>query len=524
MNVILTRLYQYANEITHAALVGQWFGDTPAAEPVAVSYRQLAQQVEAAAAELVMAGRHCIALRADNCLNWAVADLAALQAGVTLVPVPTFFSEQQVSHLLAQAGVDALWGAWPQAHSPLATIAGLPLFSYQGAFVNLPDNTAKITFTSGSTGTPKGVCLSAQSLAATSVALVDRLEQGGIASHRHLVALPLSTLLENVTGLYVPLLLGATSYLFSGETVGLHGSSRFNAQRFVRLVQQYQIETLVVTPALLQALISYPPARNDEPWSLSLRYVAVGGAKVAEPLLRAAHQLGIPAYQGYGLSECGSVVSVNVPGMARSASCGLPLAHCQVRIDQYGAIYVKGSAMLGYINEPIDDEWLATGDLGYFDAMGALHITGRKSNVIITAYGRNISPEWVEAEAHSEPVLSQLMVVGEARNALAAIVIVPAITPTANAAIEAATLRLNQRLPDYARLERLLVISQTELLKNQWLTANGRWRRHAVQSTLAAALDELYHVPFTDDRRPIIFCWSVTSQHEYRATPMQECH
>ncbi|MBN8147813.1 AMP-binding protein, partial [Vibrio vulnificus] len=91
----------------------------------------------------------------------------------------------------------------------------------------------------------------------------------------------------------------------------------------------YHPATLVLTPALLMALIGVVHAKPE--LAHSLRFVAVGGAKVAAGLIHQAHCLGIPAFEGYGLSECGSVVCLNLPQNHQVGSCGQPLPHCQVR-------------------------------------------------------------------------------------------------------------------------------------------------------------------------------------------------
>lgn len=490
---VLSSLRHFATLLPdELAIVGQASDNGPER----LTYRELWLAVEQAREVLQQEGGQRIALRADNSINWAVADLAALAAGVVLVPVPLFFSPSQIDHILETASIDTLWGEWP-AHSepPYQTAAGLPLYRRMNSTPPqaLPAGTAKITFTSGSTGQPKGVCLGQSHLDRVARALTESLVTAGSIPRQHLAILPLSTLLENIAGLYVPLMLGKSTTLLSGKTVGLTGSSEFDAQAFIQAIQTFQPQSLVLTPALLMALNQAANALPDI--TKSLKFVAVGGARVSPVLLQQAHAAGIPAYEGYGLSECGSVVSLNTPVASKPGSCGRVLPHCQVSFTTDGEVVVSGSSMLGYIGH---DESLSlptspaaniprihTGDLGYLDDEGFLHITGRKKNVLITAFGRNISPEWIESEAQGFAGLQQMVVCGDGHNALAAII----ATNQPQQSINAIT-ALNQSLPDYARIG-AVILSPSFAQLPDLLTSNGRPRREKFRHYFRHQLDTL---------------------------------
>jgi long-subunit acyl-CoA synthetase (AMP-forming) len=204
----------------------------------------------------------------------------------------------------------------------------------------------------------------------------------------------------------------------------------------------------------------------------SLRFAAVGGAKVSPALLMRARALGLPVYEGYGLSECASVVSVNVPGADRPGSVGRPLPHVGLSLKEH-EIWVDG---------------VATGDLGRIDGDGFLYIEGRRKNVLITSYGRNVSPEWPEAELLAGGAIAQAAVFGEARPSLCALV-VPAAPGVEDGAIDAQVQAANRRLPDYARIARWLRAEAPFTPQNGLATANGRVRRDAVWKLYGARLD-----------------------------------
>lgn len=459
-----------------------------------ISYQNLLVRVRNVAEYLVEYSPKCMALRAENSLDWVIADLAALYAEIPNVPVPLFFTPEQVDHIVAESGADLLvgdWDAWVEntaenAHSLDARLVGHAgnLSIWKRSVEDekpLLTHTGKITFTSGSTGHPKGVCLSQNQLSKVSRALADTIATE-VKCEKHLVLLPLSTLLENITGIYVPIIIGATSVVLNGEEVGLSGSSNFNPSQFALALAKYLPNSLVLTPALLMALIEVVKAMPV--LAKNLEFVAVGGARVSPQLLDMAHSLGIPAFEGYGLSENASVVSLNTPSAYKAGTSGKPLPHIDVKISNDGEIYVTGCVALGYIGQPFEQGWYATGDLGHLDEDGFLVINGRKKNQIITAFGRNISPEWVESEAQAFRALYGMVLVGDGEKSLSAILENPNVEQ-----VTAALKQLNQRLPDYARI-RTLITAQGLSSMAGFYTSNGRPIRSKFEQWMLSKTDE----------------------------------
>ena len=459
---------------------------------------ELLRNVERLARFLKVLNLRCVALYADNGIDWILTDLACHVLGLRIVPVPLFFSAEQVNHTIAQSGAEAL--ITDQGHvESFVGLAALPtpqgLFTGEialyaidvGESARIPAGTQKLTYTSGTTGTPKGVCLSA----AHQIQVADALA-GAVpgAAPRHLCVLPLSTLLENLAGVYAPLLSGGTVIVPPLSVVGIDGSSGLSIRALMTCIDRTQPNTLILVPELLDALTTAAEAGLCHP--SSLRFVAVGGGKVAPELLSRARACGLPAFEGYGLSECASVVTLNVPGADRPGAVGRPLSHVAVSIDE-GEIVVAGSEFLGYAGQP--DSWsggpVRTGDLGDIDDDGFVVISGRSKNQIITSFGRNMSPEWVESELTAGPLLHQAVVVGDARPYCVAL-IYPRCAAVTDAKITALIQSINQGLPDYARVIDWCRMVEPITPRNGLTTASGKAKRADIEDHYRIEIETMY--------------------------------
>lgn len=442
-----------------------------------LTYAELLVEVEQRMAQLAERQAQRVALCLDNGIEWVLWDLALLFSGRVCVPVPDFFSESQKVHVLDSAGVDTLIGGPEALISGCGFVACGPDLAQRALATApaLPEGTQKITYTSGTTGQPKGVCLDAGVQLAVAQSL--RQATGACASDRHLCVLPLATLLENIAGVYTPLLAGARIALRGMADIGLQGASGLDLPRLLGQVLTIAPSSLILVPQLLMALVS--AAERGMALPASLRFVAVGGGRVAPQLLQRAEALGLPVFEGYGLSECASVVCLNTPQHRRMGAVGRPLPHLQVSLADDGEVRVRGARMLGYLGEAaLGDDWLATGDLGHFEE-GFLVLHGRKKHQFITAYGRNVNPEWVEAELTQQASIAQAWVHGEALPANLA-VLVPRHAALSDAELGAAVARVNAGLPDYARVQHWRRADQAFSPANGLATANGRLRRGAL--------------------------------------------
>jgi long-chain acyl-CoA synthetase len=442
-----------------------------------LSYERLLARVRATAQWSGALPRR-VGLLVGTGLDAIVADLALTFAGKELVPLPAFFSDAQLGHIIAAAQLSHAVADrnLVERARRLGLVTSEPGASAVPAIVPALDAT-RIIFTSGTTGNPKGVRLSSRQMLASIAALGE--VTGATAADRYLSLLPSALLLEQIAGTYLPLSVGAE--------IGLPGSqSAHPARAAADAAEMLQPTATVLVPELLAGwLHELHKAGRRAP--ASLRYVAVGGAPVAPTLAAAAWSRGLPVHEGYGLSECCSVVAVNRVNDRRGGTVGRPLPNVDVAIEG-GEILVRGPTVMdGYLGESHvtgtdasrTGDW-RTGDLGHFDPDGFLVVTGRKDNVIVTSAGRNISPEWVEDAVLAEARIHRCVAVEHAGELVAVVVPrdpsagpSPAISDLVRDAVRA--------VPDYAKPRRLLVMTEEELHGADLLTANFRPRRAAIR-------------------------------------------
>jgi long-subunit acyl-CoA synthetase (AMP-forming) len=201
--------------------------------------------------------------------------------------------------------------------------------------------------------------------------------------------------------------------------------------------------------------------------------------------------LGLPVFQGYGLSECSSVVALNRAGDNVAGSIGKPLPHIQVSFDN-GELQVHGNSFLGYLEDRNSwyPKYVKTGDLIAADTQGRLWFSGRRRNQIISSLGRNISPEWPEAELLSDGLLTQAVVLGDDK--AHCIAIVAAAKPLAEMNWRSWLARINAKLPDYAQVKQCLLLDRAMSSQHRLMTANGRPNREAIRQFFHREIEALY--------------------------------
>ncbi|MCX4545878.1 AMP-binding protein [Streptomyces sp. NBC_01565] len=475
------------------------------------TYRQITRAARALADELAGAvtpdGR--TGVLCGNTPEFVVADLALLAARATEVPVPLAFTREQAASLLEEAEVcvvDALgaarlaeWGrdaVLPQGCRVVEV--SLDALAGAGRPYAVPaadeDWICKIIHTSGTTSRPKGVRIRSGGIGA----LIDSLHAAmpADAFARYLSVVPFSLLIEQVTGLYLVLLDGGCVTLLP-PTAPLVGTSGSAVEATLPHLVTARTTAVVATPALVNALAD--AARRAEEAGQDVNQalfgtdraplICCGGAPVHPDTLRELDGFGIPVYEGYGLSENSSVVSWNTPGARRIGTVGRPLRHVRVRLSEEGEVLVSSPSLFAGYTRPdpsacaVVDGWLHTGDLASIDEDGFLRITGRQKNVIITAAGRNVAPEWVEAQYARLPFVRAAAVVGNDLPALNGLFVIDPAVDRQEAEREIAAFGA-EHLSQVERVEVVHLLSADDEAYRRLFTVTGRPVRGAIAESL----------------------------------------
>jgi len=467
-----------------------------------------------------------IGLVMQNSPEWVAADLALLATGAIEVPVPLAFAAPQAMHLLQGAElclVDARGAARLDAWLATAADGRQPPPMLRVDIDRLlaeperalrfddtdPGRIAKIIHTSGTTSAPKGVMIRAGGLDDLLGSLRRRIAGGHFG--RYLSVVPLSLLIEQVTAVYMTLLDGGT-LVFTPPELPLLGESGATTRRMLEQLARSRATALTFPPAMVEALLAACRAvAGESEAARSLRlfgcpqaaFIACGGAPTAPAVLAELRGYGVSVFEGYGLSENSSVVAWNSPDCFKPGTVGRPLDHVQVRLAEDGELLVKSTSMFaGYAGtDPssceVDAEgWLHTGDMAEMDGDGFLRVFGRKKNLIITANGRNVSPEWVESRYKSIDCVEQAVVFGEGLAELQGYFVIAPGT-----SMEAAERQVRAfgraQLSDVERVDGIVCVPSSAGLYADFFTVTGRPKRGAIWERMRvahAACEEQEHV------------------------------
>ena len=454
-----------------------------------ISYKCLFDRVNELGIWLKAQNVSSVCIYAQNSIDWIIVDLACQQSEVVFTPIPLFFTDIQFNSLIQSVKPNIIFSDNILPFENGDSSHNLFLQHYklsQGERAEAPSGTSKITYTSGSTGQPKGVCLSKANQYKVASSLVNAI---GLKKPRHLCLLPFPTLLENIAGIYSPLISGGTVIVLSDKERGFQGSRLINPAQLLSCISDYQPDSLILVPELLQVLIM----GVDQGWTppKSLKFIAVGGSKVAEVLIAKARECQLPVYQGYGLSECGSVVSLCTPKHDTRNSAGCLLPHLTACVEN-GELVVTGNTFLGYLENK--NSWyprtVHTGDIATIKD-NTIFINGRLKNIIINSFGRNISPEWVESEMLSTGYFNQAVVLGEGKPFCLAIVY--SNSPNASPELTQNIIeQINGSLPDYAQIKAFINLEKPLEFEKGLLTSNGRPKRVEILNHFQSQIENTY--------------------------------
>jgi long-chain acyl-CoA synthetase len=249
-----------------------------------------------------------------------------------------------------------------------------------------------------------------------------------------------------------------------------------------------------------------------------IRIFVSGGAPLSTKIAYFFDLLGITILEGYGLTETSAGTFVNRPGKNRIGTVGPPVPGTEVRIAEDGEILVKGPCVMkGYYRDPeataevLKDGWLATGDIGLVDEAGCLRITDRKKDIIVTAGGKNVAPQNLENELKTDPLVSQVMVHGDRRKFLSALLTLnednlgawaaenglavgPDLRrdPRLRARIQKSIDALNARQASYSSIKKWEILDHEFTPASGELTPTLKVRRKVVTERYRALLDSFY--------------------------------
>jgi len=444
-----TESYTYAQLRRMAESIGNWLGT---------------KQLERGAR---------VAILADNHPRWVAAYLGIIAAGFAAVPLDTALHSDQIAKLLKDSDSSLLF--CDQKHLPQAEDAGHEfgirivhmsgavgdnldsIFSSgSGQFVPIAsddDDLASLLYTSGTTADPKGVMLTHGSLMGEVEAVFGWAKLG--PEDALLGVLPLFHVLSQMANLLLPLVNGSrVLYL---ETL--------NTTELMRALAEQNITAFAVVPQffyliherifkeisgrgrfaqkLVRGLMAFTRVARKLGWNSgrvffrrihnlfgsNMRYLVTGGSRFDPQIGEDFYALGIDVLQAYGLTETAGGAFAPNPDHNVIGSVGQPFRGVEAKIldpqpepdspRPVGEIAIRGRlVMKGYWKRPdassavLQDGWLRTGDLGYFDTAGNLFITGRKKEIIVLSNGKNIYPEEVEAHYLKSPYIKEICVMG----------------------------------------------------------------------------------------------------------------
>ena len=383
-----------------------------------------------------------------NSPHWVLAFFGCLRAGVVLIPLDLRSAPDYVSRVISRTEPKL---AFTSRFTPKGDVdLGVPEISFEElelAIADLPtpepvpiqpDDLAEIMFTSGTTGDPKGVMLTHRNLTANIEGISHYISVD--SSSRLLSILPLSHMYEQMGGLFFTLHSGASvTYPTSRQPTVLS-----------RTMRERKITTMLMVPQALELLMNgierevirqgkerlwkkLLKVAERTPFGLrrhlfrsvhkqfggKLDLIVSGGAPLDRDLGRKWEMLGIKVLQGYGTTEASPVISNHTMVERRPDSTGRPLPNVQVKISEQGEILVKGDNITpGYYNAPeetakaFQDGWYKTGDLGYFDKDGFLHIQGRVKDMIVLSSGQNVFPQDIQTVLVKHPSVKDAVVIG----------------------------------------------------------------------------------------------------------------
>ena len=419
-------------------------------------------------------GSH-IAIIGENRVQWGITYLTAMCFNYVIVPIDAKLSTNEIINIIHESDAsaivfsesfDAMLREEKRALKHLRYYIGMDVLSKKDGFYSMPELINKsrgstadamprldpkamavIIFTSGTLGRAKGVMLSQYNLAANLVAMVSMMMIH--PQDRFLSVLPIHHTYECTCGFLCPLYSGASSHYARSLKTVVDDLQQVKAtmllgvpllfdkmfKRIYRAIKEKRITSLIVPPLIkltdVAARFGWKSAKKlvfaeiHEKFGGHIRAFIAGGAAPDPMVAKGLRDLGFTFVQGYGLTETSPILALNQLDNFKDEAAGLPLPGVELRIDSrtedgVGEVLAKGAnVMMGFYKneratkEAFENGWFKTGDLGFIDSDGFLHICGRKKNVIISRSGKNVFPEEIEDILQRSPFVQECLVYGE---------------------------------------------------------------------------------------------------------------
>lgn len=373
-----------------------------------------------------------------------------------------------------------------------------------------PDDLATIRFTSGTTGEPKGVTFTFSQLAwmgEVMTALLPWNERN--RSMRYLSFLPQSHVVEGILASYAPYyMLAKADYYYLNDFNALTDalpSVRPNVFFSVpRFYEKLWDQIMASQAGKRWASMKAGPAKKALGTVIRQRalkkagldtcgQLIVGSAPVSETLLLNFRALGIEIHNAYGQTEA-PLITINRLGNNEIPTVGTPLPETEITVAEDGELIVSGPQVTqgyyGLDSDSIRDGVLMTGDLGTIHDNGHITLHGRKKEMIVTAYGKNISIPGIEARLKSIPGVSEAVLIGENRPYCAALLWME--PDAADIDLQTQIDRMNEGLSHPEQIRRYRVISRPLSIQAGELTPNLKVKRAAVAAHFKDEIEELY--------------------------------
>ena len=424
--------------------------------------------------ELGLKERDHIAVIGENRVQWGITYLTSMFFNLVIVPVDKNLSSNEMINVLHESQTKAIIFSETFRQTVCEMKEVLPNLKHLISMdlkenedgcqsmikmiekqntdeVNLPsinpDDLAEIIFTSGSLGRAKGVMLSQKCLASNLMGMTAMIQI--ISEDRFFSVLPIHHTYECTCGFLCPLYVGGSTHFSRSlktilediqrakPTIMLGAPLLFNKiyAKIMKGISEDKIKSKVVGPIIkLTNILDSVGLKNSKKLFLkelhnkfggSIRLMVVGGAAPDPKVAKGFREFGFNFVQGYGLTETSPILALNRINYFKDDAAGLPLPGTEIKIAQpdkngIGEVYAKGNnVMLGYYNnqklteEAFDNGWFKTGDLGFIDDEGFLHLSGRKKNVIIANNGENVFPEEIEDLLSRNPFILECIVYGQ---------------------------------------------------------------------------------------------------------------